>query len=86
MAVFKFTRAKIDDLTLPTAKKQEYHFDTVVQGLGVCVGAGGTKTYFAENRLNGKKRRVTIGRHGPFVPETAEKELENCWWISAQRH
>ncbi len=73
MAVFKFTRARIDDLSLPTNKKQEYHFDTVVQGLGVCIGAGGTKTYFAENRLNGKKRRITIGRHGAFVPDTARE-------------
>lgn len=73
MSVFKFTRAKIDDLALPKDRKQEYHYDTSVPGLGVCVGAGGTKTYFVEKRLKGKTRRVTIGKHGAWVPETVRE-------------
>jgi integrase len=31
-------------------------------------------TYFAERRVNGKTRRVTIGRHGVFTCEQARKE------------
>lgn len=73
MSVFKFTNAKIDALALPEKRKQDYHYDTAVPGLGVCVGAGGTKTYFAERRLKGKTRRVTIGKHGAWVPETARE-------------
>lgn len=73
MTVFNFTRARIDDLPLPTNRAQDYHYDTAVPGLGLCIGAGGTKTYFAEKRLKGKTRRVTIGKHGAWVPDTARE-------------
>jgi len=78
MSVFKFTRAKIDELSLPENRKQDYHYGVGVPGLGICVGAGGTKTYFVEKRLKGKTKRVTIGKHGVWVPETVRgraKEL-----------
>ncbi len=70
MSVFRFTKGKIDNLPLPENRKQDYHYDTAVPGLGVCVGAGGAKTYFAEKRLKGKTRRITIGKHGVWVPDT----------------
>jgi integrase len=75
MSQFKFTNAKVTDLPLPETGQQIF-YDTIVQGFGLRVGAGGAKTYFAEGRLNGKKCRITIGRHGAFVPETARKRAK----------
>lgn len=74
MSVFKFTKAKIDDLALPKKRKQEYHYDTDVKGLGLCVGAGGTKTYFVEKRLKGKTTRIKIGGHGAWQPESVRPQ------------
>ncbi len=73
MSRFKFTKANINSLALPTERKQEYHYDTDCKGLGICVGAGGTKTYFIEKKVGKKTIRKKIGFHGPWVPETVRK-------------
>lgn len=39
------------------------YWDTIVPGLALRVGAGGTKTYIVRYRANGKQRRLTIGKH-----------------------
>jgi integrase len=42
------------------------------RGFAVRVNAGGARTYFAQERLpGGKEVKPTIGRHGPWMPETA---------------
>ncbi len=72
---FEFTKAKIDKLPLPKSG-QAFYFDTIVRGFGCRIGAGGTKSYFVQGRHNGAKQRVTIGRHGAWVPETARKRAQ----------
>jgi integrase len=43
-----------------------------LRGLGVRVNSGGSRAYFAQGRLpGGKEIKPTIGRHGPWMPETA---------------
>ena len=77
MAVFTFTKARIDKLPLPEGcKAQAVYYDTLIKGLALRVGGGGTKTYFVETRTNGKKCKVAIGKHGAWVPETARKRAQ----------
>jgi integrase len=44
-----------------------------LKGFGVRVGTGGTKSYFVQFRVNGKERKVTIGRTDKFKAEAARK-------------
>jgi integrase len=60
-------------ITLPT-KGQVIIRDDEVQGFALRLTPGAI-SYIAECRVNGKNRRVTIGRHGkPWTPETARKQ------------
>ena len=54
--------------------KDQSYFDEVLQGFGIRVWPSGQKTYFAMARARGRKRRVTIGRHGAFTPEQARQK------------
>jgi integrase len=68
----KLTKSAVDRIPF-TAHGQELHYDSELSGFGLRVGAR-SKAYFAEWKLHGRKtRRVTIGRHGPFTPETARR-------------
>lgn len=51
--------------TLKTANRKD-HYDAVQRGLGVRVAPSGLKTWFVMRRVDGRQRRVTIGRY----PET----------------
>ena len=44
-----------------------------LKGFGVRVGAGGTKTYFAQYRVNGRVKKTTIGRADRLKAEAARK-------------
>ncbi len=49
--------------------------DDVLQGFGLRVTKG-SMAYIAECRVNGSVKRVTIGKHGPWTPESARKEAK----------
>ena len=58
---------------MPTSTSVRLCYDTQLRGFGLRVGRA-SKTYFAEKRVNGKTRRVTIGRHGVFTCEQGRRE------------
>jgi integrase len=47
---------------LPGQMQTEY-WDTIVPGLALRVGMGGTRTYFVRYRFGGKNRRLKLGTH-----------------------
>ncbi|MBF0400827.1 MAG: tyrosine-type recombinase/integrase [Magnetococcales bacterium] len=50
-------------------------FDSDLTGFGLKVTPTGRKVYLVQYRINGAKRRVTIGVHGsPWTPEQARQE------------
>lgn len=51
----------------PDPKKRIDFRDTVVPGLVLRVSTSGTKTFSFHKRINGKMKRLTIGRFGPFT-------------------
>ena len=70
----KITKAVVDSLPF-TEKGQQYLYDSVMAGFGVCIGKT-AKSYFVETTVAGKRvtRRITIGRHGIWTTEDARQE------------
>lgn len=68
------TKAAIDGLEFPESGKS-FYYDSKLPGFGLYVTKTG-KMYFAEGRAKGspKKIRVTIGRHGQWMPDKAREE------------
>ena len=42
-----------------------------IQGFGLRVTSAGTKAFIVEKRINGKVKRITIGKYGQITPEKA---------------
>lgn len=83
MASFKFNRTNLSKVEPPTTdaqtgktKNQELYWDTVFPGLGLRVTKAGAKSYIFETRLNGKRKRITIGSMSTFTPEQARREAQ----------
>ena len=47
----------------PPASGQLDLFDELVSGFGLRIGHGGTKSFFLMTRINGRQRRLTLGRY-----------------------
>lgn len=76
MALLKLTKNKVDDLLFAGRSGQQiFYYDTDLKGFGLRVSHK-TKTYFAENKVQGKTVRVSIGKHGVVTAEEARKEAK----------
>lgn len=65
---------RITKTTIAALAHGEEIRDSQLRGFGARRQAGGV-SYFVHTRVNGRLRRITIGKHGsPFTPETARKE------------
>jgi len=68
---------KINASTVKKVKPPEtgydLHWDSDLKGFGLRVTAAGAKAYIAQAKVNGKARRVTLGRHGTITPDQARK-------------
>lgn len=77
-AASKLTKTAVEAAPLPPAgKAKAFYWDRgtgAVTGFGLSVTATGERTYVAQARVNGKSRRVTIGRHGVWTVEQARKK------------
>ncbi len=78
----KFTKHKLDGLPLPEGKDRDTYLDTdppgakkseAVQGLQLVVSSAGTKSFVLCRKLNGKTKRITIGRFPAIPVEDARK-------------
>jgi integrase len=73
---FKFTKKKLNNLSLPEkGKRVEYH-DTQVLTLKLRVTSAGSKTFSVYRRLNGVPERFTIGKYPTMTIEQARSEAE----------
>ncbi|MER8545969.1 integrase family protein [Mesorhizobium sp. M1169] len=59
----------------PPEKAQEHYWCTDLRGFGVVVGAK-NKTFVVQRDVNGKSRRVAIGRYGDITLDQARKKAE----------
>jgi integrase len=67
------TKTVVDKTPLP-ASGQLFLRDPNLKGFGVRIMASGIRSFIVEKRINGKVRRVTLGRYGELTCEQARKE------------
>ena len=71
----KLTKRSIDAIAPPPSGKK-FYFDDTIHGFGVAVWASGTKSFIYQDRIKGRKRRMTIGRCGQITLKDARKEAQ----------
>lgn len=77
----RLTKSYIDRLPLPPRKpsgqaQQVLYRDESLVGFGLLVGSGGTKSFFVERRVNGRVKRITVGRYGHVTPVQARQKAQ----------
>lgn len=68
----KITKGTVDKAEVP-ASGQRFIWDSEVKGYGVRITSGGTRTFIIQKRINGKDKRVTLGRYPEITEEQARK-------------
>ncbi|CAO4151719.1 Arm DNA-binding domain-containing protein [Methylorubrum extorquens] len=73
---FKLTRASVDRLLAPDPSgRQRLLFDAELKGFGVLVsGTTAAKSYVVQRDVNGKTRRITVGRTNVLSLEEARRK------------
>jgi len=76
MPTVTLTARSVPALKSETAQTE--YFDTVVPGLALRVGRGGTRTYIVRYRANGKHRRMTLGKHPRLTLANAREKAREA--------
>lgn len=71
----KLTKTAVAAIVPPT-QGQSIVWDSELAGFGVRVTAKGVKTFVIQRRIDGRERRIGIGRFGPVTPEMARRLAE----------
>ncbi|MBL8499282.1 MAG: integrase family protein [Nitrosomonas sp.] len=69
----KITKSYVDRLSTPETG-QAFIRDTELKGFAVRVTSSGTKSFILEKRIDGKVKRLTLGRYPELTVEQARKE------------
>lgn len=69
----KITKSYVDKLSTPESG-QTFVRDTELKGFAVRITSSGAKSFILEKRINGKVKRLTIGRYPELTVEQARKE------------
>lgn len=80
MPRLKLTKKAIDSLeppkpTVTGAPTQVFYRDTDLTGFGLKVTNAGSKVYIVEARVQGRPKRITLGKHGALTAEQARKQV-----------
>jgi len=67
------TKLAVEKLKPPSAGAALI-WDDGLAGFGVRITSSGVRSYIAQARVNGRSRRVTLGRHGVLTAEEARKK------------
>ena len=70
------TKSFVDQVALPLAKEngktnQAFYRDSATPGFGLRVTSGGAKSFIVEKRIQGKVKRVTLGKYDNLSVEQA---------------
>ena len=69
----KLNRTTIDSLEPPKAG-YKLVWDSELPNFGIRITAGGSRSYIVQRRVNGKERRLTIGKSAVLTPEQARNQ------------
>ena len=74
----RITKSFVDQVIPPPLKSgkshQAFYRDSGIPGFGLRVTSGGGKSFIVEKRIEGKVKRVTLGKYGNLTLEQARKE------------
>jgi hypothetical protein len=68
-------KTEVEKLPAPESGYKLYRDDTI-PGFALRVTANGVKTFVLEKRINGKFKRISIGRYGEITPIIARKQAQ----------
>lgn len=77
MATGRITKRAVD--AMRAGSRNDYLWDTEIKGFGVKITPAGKRVYILQYRLGGagtKTQRYTIGQHGTWTPDAAEREAK----------
>jgi hypothetical protein len=73
----KFTKTKVDALTLPAGATDFAFYDENMPGFGIRFRAGGTVgTFFVQYAIGKKHRRIQLGKNGVVTLASAQAEAQ----------
>lgn len=72
----KLTKTMVDKLDHIPGKTQSFFRDDGLKGFGLRITPGGVKSFIVETRINGKVKRVTLGKYGKLTVEEARKQAK----------
>lgn len=75
----RITKSFVDKAPIPQPKSgqvstQDFYRDTAIPGFALRVTSGGAKSFIVEKRVNGRVKRITLGRYGNLTVEQARTE------------
>lgn len=75
-SAMKITKSEVEKLS--PQDKPYFKWDDALRGFGVKVLPSGRMVYVAQYRMRGRRQpnRITIGAHGPLMPEQARKAAQ----------
>jgi hypothetical protein len=75
----RLTKTLVDHIEAPTDRDQSFYRDAQLKGFAVRVTANGVKSFIVEKLIDGKVRRITIGRYGEITVEQARREAQKLF-------
>lgn len=75
MSKLKLTKTSVERLK-PVEGSQVITWDAEITGYGLRTSPGGSKTFFYQGRLDGRVKKITIGKFGKVTAEQARKEAK----------
>jgi Arm DNA-binding domain len=70
----KFTKTRLDDLSLPAGKTDHIEWDDELPGFRVRIRESGAKYFIAQYRIGQKQGRENIGKVAAIEIDAARKE------------
>ncbi len=73
----RLTKSAIDKLEPIQGKDQSFFRDDSLKGFALRITASGVKSFIVETRINGKVKRITLGKYGNITAEEARKQAKS---------
>lgn len=71
----RISKEQVDNAPAP-ASGYKIYWDDTVKGFGLQVTSTGVKSFVLQYRVNGKSRRMTLGKYGTITPEQARRDAK----------
>lgn len=73
----KLTKSIVDTINPVLDKDQVFYRDENLKGFALRVTSTGMKSFVVETRIEGKVKRITLGKYGAITVEEARKQAKN---------